>query len=127
MERLEHLKANHSFWFAKDAAGIRHFFSAGPSNKLCAINICGYLNFESSEKNSESDADAWSAPGNPCSQVTYMLLDVLSYPQNTFGYEWLGPNCNTIARRLGERAGFTSIKQPPDTPGWWDTSLPWEY
>jgi len=125
MDHIEYLKQNHSFWYAKDPSGIRHFFSAGPSGKLCPVGLCGYLNFESSPSNRETNRDAWPAPGNPCSQVTFMLLDVLVYLQNTFHYGWFGPNCNTIARRLGERAGFTNIQQPPETPGWWYTSLPW--
>ena len=105
--------------------GNQTLFSAGPSGKLCPVGLCGYLNFESSPSNRETNRDAWPAPGNPCSQVTFMLLDVLVYLQNTFHYGWFGPNCNTIARRLGERAGFTNIQQPPETPGWWYTSLPW--
>ena len=110
--------ATHSFWWVQDRTGQRSIITAGPSEdgKLRTWIVRGDTNGGEDHSGQTTAFDSGLSAEN-CDKVDQMMNAANFLDALNISYNYLGPNSNSAARRIGNRGGFYPSR-PPRAIGW---------
>src|SRR5487761_1038086 len=116
---------NHSYWYLQDSMGTQEWVSGEPELRHIPYTYfwVAYLNLVYDyPPDAPSNGTTWYDTGlssDNCSAADGLVQAAAIWPNDTVGYNPLGPNSNSLAHWLAEQAGLGYVTSPPRAIGWY--------